>query len=63
MQAGFPRALARKLAFAGILACAAACTTARPLVPSAPVLQADKPEPLPPEIKPLTVEQAEQVGR
>jgi hypothetical protein len=63
MQAGFPRALVRMLALAGILACAAACTTVRPHVPSAPVLQADRPEPLPPEIKPLTVEQAEQVGR
>ncbi|WP_288192597.1 hypothetical protein [uncultured Phyllobacterium sp.] len=63
MQAGFPRALARMLAFAGILACATACTTTRSPVPSAPVLQEEKLEPLPPEIKPLTVEQAEQVGR
>lgn len=63
MKARFPRAPARMLALAAILACATACTTARPPVSAAPVLQADRPEPLPPEIKPLTVEQAEQVGR
>ncbi|MBA8899506.1 hypothetical protein [Phyllobacterium sp. P30BS-XVII] len=60
------RALARVFAFGTLLictlACVAACTTARQPTPATPVLQDEKPEPLAPGIKPLTVDEAEQVG-
>ncbi|MBA8877562.1 hypothetical protein [Phyllobacterium myrsinacearum] len=61
LSRGFIRATGFALA-CGFILSAAACTTARPPAPSASVLQEEKPEPLPPGIKPLTVEQAEQVG-
>ncbi|PSH67384.1 hypothetical protein CU103_03275 [Phyllobacterium sophorae] len=47
-----------------ILCSAAACSTTAPRTPPAamPITQGDQPEPPTPGIKPLTVEQEEQVG-
>ncbi|QND51497.1 hypothetical protein HB779_05985 [Phyllobacterium sp. 628] len=62
--------LASPRASGWVLACcialtATACTTTHQPAPrpATPVMQEDRPEPLSPDIKPLTVEQAEQVDR
>ncbi|MGO4449931.1 hypothetical protein AB4Y96_13475 [Phyllobacterium sp. TAF24] len=56
------RATAGVFAFGTLLICVAACTTVRQPTPASPVMQDEKPEPLTPGIKPLTVDEAEQVG-
>ncbi|PSH64854.1 hypothetical protein CU102_20630 [Phyllobacterium brassicacearum] len=55
------------LSLLALILCSAAlagCTTSQPRTPpaAAPIAQGDQPEPPTPGIKPLTVEQEEQVG-
>jgi hypothetical protein len=59
--------LAHHILTVGLILCSAAlagCTTTAPRTPPAatPIAQGDQPEPPTPGIKPLTVEQEEQVG-
>jgi hypothetical protein len=59
--------LAHHILTVGLILCSAVlagCTTTAPRTPPAPmpVAQGDQPEPPTPGIKPLTVEQEEQVG-
>jgi hypothetical protein len=58
-----PLRLLSMLFLCGLILCGApACTTTPPRPAPAPVIQEEKPEPLHPGIKPLTVEEEEVVG-
>ena len=62
MPARHALAIALVLAVGALSGCTSTRPHAAPTVAPAPVAEGDQPEPATPGIKPLTVEQAEQVG-